>query len=358
MRILTVEIGSDGKPIYKDKSVDSISQFCTKNRGLLDSKCKDFYIDLFNNSNSKNPVQCPYGLFATTPVTWVEKSRIFSAFVDTNKTINLPLEIREAPQYADVILLTEFVGEAVKESADYEYDHLEAAIHDVRHFNSDIGSHAENLLKIAGYHPQDEWNLDSINSDTTLKPILSIFCASRELSLALTLHELTRDPSQATNEEIIQHNIHGIFHRQRKISEEYLRKKNLTINIGQTRKLMNLTKSFGLIPKILLDNAIKYAARNSRISINFTETQHFFRIEVLNSGPAVRENEIEELFCKRRRGSNRSGVDGRGMGLWLASMIIEANKGTIQMDVVEASKDLANRRIGTTKIVIQLLRQG
>lgn len=68
MRILVVEIGSDGKPIYKDNSVDSISQFCMTNRGFVDSKCKDFYIGLFNNSPPQKNQFSAHTVFMLLPL--------------------------------------------------------------------------------------------------------------------------------------------------------------------------------------------------------------------------------------------------------------------------------------------------
>lgn len=361
MQFLIVVRDEKGDLIFTPGTAKEVSGFCSLNRSQMKSECAKYYNNLFDKYDSENNrirgySRCPYGLQSIGPIDWSEKARIASGFlIDKGSIETIPDDVvRNASTTKDAVegYLATFDSVA-REFYLHSYGYLESAIHDVRHLNQAITSHAERLLKAFGYDPNQEWDMKKLYESEADKRALSIYCASRDMSSALSMHEIAIDPSRASDERIL-HQIHKLFYRQKQISMEKIIDKNLSLTIGNTTKSILLTKSFSLIPMILLNNAIKYAERNSTIKLEFVEAGSIFRIVCTNSGPVLRQDELEKVFNKYWRGSNRSGIPGHGIGLWLANLIVKANLGAIDMRAVEKSRDMAGRKVGDTIVTIKL----
>ena len=81
--------------------------------------------------------------------------------------------------------------------------------------------------------------------------------------------------------------------------------------------------------KQLLDNALKYSAPNSTISVRAKESEGMVTISVRDHGPGLTELEQSRVFDKFYRGhQNRSAVQGTGMGLAITKEILEAHGGS------------------------------
>ena len=78
----------------------------------------------------------------------------------------------------------------------------------------------------------------------------------------------------------------------------------------------------------LMENAFKYGD-GRKIIITFYEEDYCQLISVYNSGKSVDENEITHLFDSFFRGSNTSGKDGNGLGLYICSQIMHKMNGEI-----------------------------
>lgn len=81
----------------------------------------------------------------------------------------------------------------------------------------------------------------------------------------------------------------------------------------------------------ILDNAIKYSDENSVVKINVTELEDYIRIEVIDKGPGIKEEEISLVFKRFYRGSEVHNIDGLGLGLHLARKIIIKEQGYIHV---------------------------
>lgn len=355
MKYQIVTLKDNSKLEFQSSSFQSLNNFCTLKRGQKDSECNSFYLQCFSQFEKPERVykRCPYGLYCVGPIKWTEHSRVISGF--TLDKSDLPSELTGSPNVPTESHVREYLASfdnIASEFHEQSYGYLESAIHDVRHLNGDITAHAERLLKELGYAENVEWDKSKLNSSEIDKRTLSIYCASRDISAALSMHEIAIDPKRAAD-DVVPTNIHKLFYRQKQINLEKLEKKKLTLQIGSTPVTKNLTKSFSLIPIVLLNNAIKYAENNSTITVRFEEG-NTFRIICTNTGPIVRKDELESVFMKYRRGSNRSGIAGHGIGLWLASLVVHANVGTIEMETEEKGKDIAGRKTGRTSVVVRL----
>lgn len=95
---------------------------------------------------------------------------------------------------------------------------------------------------------------------------------------------------------------------------------------------------------ILLDNAIKYSAEHTEITLTSKKTDHHIQIEVIDKGMGIEEKDIPHVFDRfYRADKSRSKIPGYGLGLSIAKQIIEAHKGSITIE--------SKSKIGTKFIV-------
>lgn len=346
--------------IVHESSNELIAKYCKDQRSRKDSKCQKHYDSLWALPRSNTNIdlcKCPYGLVTTTGLGGETTPIILSGFWTKENGGDIPKEITSAAKVDtknlnNILFAISSISSGIRQEG---LDHFEAALHDTRHLNHAISLNAEQLLNSAGYPPDTDWDLAAVQRDEAARRALAIYSASRDLSLSMMMHEISRDQTQATR-DIIQIPIHKIFYRQLKISAERLDQAGISYVLGNTLKTTRLSSAFKLIPKIIIDNSIKYASRGSKIQIFFNENSNYFIIECKNHGSVVKDDETTEVFNRGFRGSNKTGITGQGIGLWLAKTIIEANKGHISLSIKEQGRDYSGRRLGETTITIKIPR--
>ncbi|HEY8992580.1 MAG TPA: ATP-binding protein [Candidatus Microsaccharimonas sp.] len=108
---------------------------------------------------------------------------------------------------------------------------------------------------------------------------------------------------------------------------------------------------------ILIENAIKYSPKESRISIRIFERRTMTGFEIINTGTPISEDKLPHIFDRFYRGDNsrtESGKNGLGLGLAIAKKITEIHHGYIQASSTEKETSftfyLPNIRNLTAKI--------
>ncbi|WEK36637.1 MAG: ATP-binding protein [Candidatus Pseudobacter hemicellulosilyticus] len=83
----------------------------------------------------------------------------------------------------------------------------------------------------------------------------------------------------------------------------------------------------------LLENAIKYSAREGKITCKAYRQHHHLSLQVLDEGPGIPDNEKKKVFEKFYRIGNESTrtAKGTGLGLYLCKKIARDHKGTIHI---------------------------
>jgi len=81
----------------------------------------------------------------------------------------------------------------------------------------------------------------------------------------------------------------------------------------------------------VLDNAVKYSHRGSTVTIRCIPYNLFFRIDVIDQGIGIAENEQGKIFSRFYRSSNVSGREGMGLGLFLTREILSEGGGYIKV---------------------------
>lgn len=80
-----------------------------------------------------------------------------------------------------------------------------------------------------------------------------------------------------------------------------------------------------------LDNAIKYAASGSEISLRMFVNQPMLHIEVADNGPGIPVEQQARLFERFYRANARSGIPGTGLGLAIVKSVAEAHGGGVYL---------------------------
>ncbi len=84
---------------------------------------------------------------------------------------------------------------------------------------------------------------------------------------------------------------------------------------------------------ILLDNAIKYSDKNSKVTLTSGKTDHHIEVEVKDTGIGIDEKDIPHIFDRfYRADKSRSKTPGYGLGLSIAKKIIEIHSGSISVE--------------------------
>jgi signal transduction histidine kinase len=78
-------------------------------------------------------------------------------------------------------------------------------------------------------------------------------------------------------------------------------------------------------------NACKYSP-DHRAELILTVTPDHFIVHIIDNGPGIPENEVENIFQPFYRMEETRSISGFGLGLSLASRIIKLHKGDIKVD--------------------------
>ena len=81
----------------------------------------------------------------------------------------------------------------------------------------------------------------------------------------------------------------------------------------------------------LLNNAAKYADKETETTVTVSVDEHEVRVEVADKGPGIEQNELEAVFENfyRSKTARISRVSGSGLGLSKAKGFVEAQGGRI-----------------------------
>lgn len=82
---------------------------------------------------------------------------------------------------------------------------------------------------------------------------------------------------------------------------------------------------------ILLDNAIKYAGGEKKVTVSLTKKQERVELRVLNTGSPIPVPMLPHLFERFYRGDANRSSQGFGLGLAIARQIVQMHKGTISV---------------------------
>ena len=114
----------------------------------------------------------------------------------------------------------------------------------------------------------------------------------------------------------------------------YEKKIKLETNINDNMEFNGDREDIKHIISILLDNAIKHTEEDKKIIVNAKKEKNNIKIEVKNQGEPIAEEERKKIFERFYRiDKSRNRNEKRyGLGLSIASGIVQKYKGTIEVD--------------------------
>ena len=112
-------------------------------------------------------------------------------------------------------------------------------------------------------------------------------------------------------------------------------KKNVTIKVAEPfedRPLLHDRKWTAEALGNILENAVKYSPQGGNIEISVEPLQMFTKITVTDQGIGINKNDLHLIFKRFHRGQNAKNKEGVGLGLYLATVIMEKQGGYIMVD--------------------------
>lgn len=82
----------------------------------------------------------------------------------------------------------------------------------------------------------------------------------------------------------------------------------------------------------ILENAVKYSPKGSRIFIETTIMELYVQVKITDEGPGICGAEYNRIFRRFYRGKQAEEQEGSGLGLYLAQVILQSEKGYITVD--------------------------
>lgn len=82
----------------------------------------------------------------------------------------------------------------------------------------------------------------------------------------------------------------------------------------------------------ILENAVKYSPRGSRIEIALKQFEMCSQIKISDQGIGIQEKEFNNIFKRFYRSLEVQELEGSGIGLYLAKLILEKQKGYITIE--------------------------
>jgi signal transduction histidine kinase len=84
----------------------------------------------------------------------------------------------------------------------------------------------------------------------------------------------------------------------------------------------------------LIGNAFKFSDQQP-VKCNFYADESLIRMQIIDSGIGIPNEDIEKVFKSFYRGNNSHAFAGSGIGLYVTQKIIQLFKGTLVIDSVE-----------------------
>lgn len=204
---------------------------------------------------------------------------------------------------------------------------LRDTMHEVREFNRVIKANSEMLTRLLQIeHEGASLTLNTQNADNARNQALAIFETAQMVSARLDLIDFETNPEIFSSERKITGSVYGKFDKARKMLTPRARHNSVRISIsGESRRKSDIYPVFDILPFLLVENAVKYAPKNSEISISIDEYPHSIDVKVESMGPLVDKCELKQIDGKgfRSAEAKKCGEKGSGFGLYFARFVAD-----------------------------------
>jgi signal transduction histidine kinase len=189
---------------------------------------------------------------------------------------------------------------------------------------NDVASTLKETLQITGKPPADLADLLELieKSGSYMQDIITDFLGE------ITLHEdnVTFDPGQI--------NLNILVHFIMTSNQAYARRKQIKLEMNLKKDLPEIYADDSRIIQVinnLVDNAIKFGTAGSTVTVVTRASGKEIVVEVKDNGPGLTDADLQKVFTKHARLSNKptGGETSTGLGLVICKRIIELHHGSI-----------------------------
>ncbi len=117
-----------------------------------------------------------------------------------------------------------------------------------------------------------------------------------------------------------------------------LAKKGLMLEFNLDEKLPELLGDETQLERVfwnLIGNAIKFTPAGGKILVSSRRVDGHVCVSIRDTGIGIPRDEVSLLFSQFRRLKGSAGIEGTGLGLFIVKTIVEAHKGTVQVESVD-----------------------
>lgn len=123
--------------------------------------------------------------------------------------------------------------------------------------------------------------------------------------------------------------LHGMVIKYVRIYQSSFDDKGIRVEVRGTSngEIYGDPSALGVIPQTLLDNALKYSERGSKVVVEFKESAEAIVFSVTSFGPRIESDEASRIFDLFYRGRNaiKAQEEGAGFGLHLAQFVARSH---------------------------------
>jgi signal transduction histidine kinase len=225
----------------------------------------------------------------------------------------------------------------LQESQHREREHLQLICHDLRNPVAAILSCIDLSVDQIGQLPQDNVAVEELRDNLNTIEL----CSNRSLEL-IEMLSLAQFLEQGATRADLEFDLGKSWEHALTVAGARARQKSQTLEfhcgeaIGPGYNFYGSQQLLTLVWQNILDNAIKYSPRGSRVSVYLkrASTPHQldrFQIDVVDQGQGLRPDELSVLFRKFGRASSvpTDGESCTGLGLYICKKIVELHGGQI-----------------------------
>lgn len=248
---------------------------------------------------------------------------------ESNPNISRPEHLKEALKGRGVSEqnIREWAGKtsAFMGLIDQEFMQRQAEMLDPLHDPMRLARQLE--LKAINLLPQQQSGIGSVDDqiERAAPELKSIIKSAGLLNQSFGLLSIYFNPDSASFGRKNYTDLYGLLRKYSMTLDDTENGKHIYMSGNSYRKIP-LYESFKLVPFALFSNAIKYCMEGN-VNIKILELTHTISVSVESTGPLIEADELSSIFNKRIRGkwAKATGLDGNGVGLYLAKIVAHAN---------------------------------